>query len=501
MVTSEEARTALRTIARLAEEQGNALDKAFRLFGDGALIGPGAERLHDGMLERHHTVQRAFMDAFHETERVARAGGEPPSFAAPYPRPTPAPLSPPRGGYVGGDPALIQALHDELGHTGSIWQETGRDLSGVLSRLGLDSRPGQHIAQAGTWLVDQRTDLRRRRTELLKTPPTPSPAPPADEDAFASVTNALTEAVDWAGDRWADTVQSAANLAGLPQVGKLAHTYVDRLAKPMWQGAAEGGVSLIKQGWQASLGGMVTDWDGYLNRLEGASKAGTFAAQHPLEFLKQASDWKTLTQNPARWFGRLVPDITLAAATAGAGTASTAAARMGTGVVKAAEDAGAAAKAAENLADGLTPGTASRGAAGDPGTTGPSEIRHGPLNPGPLADRDAIATFRSNTYSTVTTTSPTTLYRVYGGTAGELGAYWTRVKPTGPVQAILDSALFAKWGNTATKWVEIRVPPGVTFYEGVAAEQGGLTGGGSQVVITQHVDPDWITDRGEFPAR
>lgn len=500
MVTPDDARMALRAISKLAGEQAAALDKAFRLFGDGALIGAGAERLYDGMVERHQMVQRAFLDAFHSAERAATASGGPAGVAAPYPRPAPAALPVPAGGYVGGNPDLIQMVHDELGRTGMAWQEAGGSLSEVLAGIGVTSGPGQNVAQAGSWLLDQRSDLQRRRAELLKAPPVPSPEQPTsppDKDSFTDVTDALTSAVDWAGDLWADTVQSVAGAVGVPQVGKIARTYADRVAKPLWQGAAESTVGLIKQGWQNSPIGVLTDWNGYLARLDGYRQAGAFAARDPIGFLKQVSDWKTLTTDPARWFGRLVPDITIAAVTAGASTGATSASKLGATAGRVAEDAGKGARAPDTRgASPPSPGS------GGTGPASPDGVRHGPSNPGPLADKpDLMSTFRSGSYSVVTTTRPTTLYRVYGGTAGELGTYWTTVKPSGPVQSILDSALFTKWGNTATKWVEIRVPPGVTYYEGIAAEQGGLAGGGTQVVIPQRVDPNWIVDRGEFPMR
>lgn len=89
---------------------------------------------------------------------------------------------------------------------------------------------------------------------------------------------------------------------------------------------------------------------------------------------------------------------------------------------------------------------------------------------------------------------PTTLYRVYGGTAQELGAYWTRTAPTGPVQSIIDSALNLQWGNTAVNVVAIEVPAGTKLYEGAAAAQGGLVGGGNQVLFPKDVksDPSWV---------
>ncbi len=114
----------------------------------------------------------------------------------------------------------------------------------------------------------------------------------------------------------------------------------------------------------------------------------------------------------------------------------------------------------------------------------------GITGPGPLGARVA-STFRSGTYTELTTIEATTLYRVWGGKAGELGPYWTRTPPSGPVQSVLDSALNPAWGNTATNVTRIQVPSGVKIYEGVAAAQGGLVGGGSQVFIPR-VDPGWI---------
>lgn len=112
------------------------------------------------------------------------------------------------------------------------------------------------------------------------------------------------------------------------------------------------------------------------------------------------------------------------------------------------------------------------------------------LYEGPLTEKIA-STFRSGTYDEIITTEPTKLYRVYGGSAGDMGAYWTRTKPSGPVQSITDSALLPQWGNNATNVVEIEVPIGTKFYEGVAAPQGGLVGGGNQVFFDTKVDPSW----------
>ena len=97
----------------------------------------------------------------------------------------------------------------------------------------------------------------------------------------------------------------------------------------------------------------------------------------------------------------------------------------------------------------------------------------------------------------MTSNTPTTVYRAYGGSAGQLGRFWTRTKPSGPVQSIIDSALDPEWGNSATRWFSAKIPAGTTFYEGAAAAQRGLVGGGSQIFIPR-VDPKWVSGGGLF---
>jgi RHS repeat-associated protein len=125
------------------------------------------------------------------------------------------------------------------------------------------------------------------------------------------------------------------------------------------------------------------------------------------------------------------------------------------------------------------------------GAAGNTSIRWGPATgAGPLGEKIA-ATFRGGSYTQNVTSETTTLYRAYGGTAGEVGGYWTRTAPTGPLQARIDSALAPQWGNTAQSVSTIRVPPGTTIFEGFAAPQGNLIGGGSQVFIP-NVNPSWL---------
>jgi hypothetical protein len=118
-------------------------------------------------------------------------------------------------------------------------------------------------------------------------------------------------------------------------------------------------------------------------------------------------------------------------------------------------------------------------------------VRYGPRRLGPLPEQ-VTNTFRSGSYTGRTTSKSTTLYRAYGGRAGKLGMFWTRSRPSGPLQARIDLALDPAWGNTATEVTKIRVPAGTRIYEGYAASQGGgLLGGGSQVVVP-NVSPNWI---------
>lgn len=112
------------------------------------------------------------------------------------------------------------------------------------------------------------------------------------------------------------------------------------------------------------------------------------------------------------------------------------------------------------------------------------------LNPGSLPAPLANS-FRGDSYTANTVSEATTLYRVSGGTAGQIGGYWTRTHPAGPVQSIIESALNPRWGNTATNVVTIRVPAGTMIYEVAAAAKGGLVGGGSQVFIP-NVNPSWL---------
>ena len=117
-------------------------------------------------------------------------------------------------------------------------------------------------------------------------------------------------------------------------------------------------------------------------------------------------------------------------------------------------------------------------------------FQHSPISGGPLPT-EISRLFRGGSYVETRLSEPVVLFRVHGGTAGPVGAWWSRQSAAGPLQAQIDLALLPQWGNTAQRVTRIEVPAGTTIFEGFAEAQGGLVGGGSQVLIP-NVDPSWV---------
>jgi hypothetical protein len=115
-------------------------------------------------------------------------------------------------------------------------------------------------------------------------------------------------------------------------------------------------------------------------------------------------------------------------------------------------------------------------------------VRHGPLNPGPL-EADVASSFRSSSYTARRLAQPKDLWRAYSDQKRKLGAYWTDIQPTGPLQTTMDSALHPSFKNAASKVVHLRVPAGTTVYEGFAGSKGYL-GGGPQFLLKKR-PPSW----------
>ena len=166
---------------------------------------------------------------------------------------------------------------------------------------------------------------------------------------------------------------------------------------------------------------------------------------------------------------------------------------------KAASGAGAAAKEAKGVAETAKSvktvsgtGTA-EGVKGTAETTNHRSIKFSPVNPGPL-ETGVAESFRGSMYTKKVLLEDTVMYRVYGGKAGKVGRYLTRVPQGAGLQSQLDLALNPSWGNTTENVTKVVVPKGTTVYEGFAASQniydslgnviGELPGGGSQIYIS-----------------
>ncbi|MFF0576665.1 hypothetical protein [Streptosporangium saharense] len=321
MTAPEDVPAALRTISRLAEEYGPALDRAFRVLADGALTGPGAEKLHAGMAERHAAVRHAFTTAFQQVR--ALGGGDHPAPHIAAPRLTP-PLSP--GGYVGGDPDRLNALSTELGSAGRSWESAGATLAALLTRLGLGAGPGREVGQAGEWVSSQVREVNRRRDDLVKQRPQPGESF-GTGDFGTGEFGALTEpdnVIDTLGDEAFAAVEKGADALGLHPLGDAARFLNDNVAEPIGRpftkGVVEGTIDLGKSLWDFSVFRAATDFEGFTKSVGGLKDGLTYGVQHPVEFARAIVDWDTLTTDPIRWFGKLVPDAIITATTAGSGT-------------------------------------------------------------------------------------------------------------------------------------------------------------------------------------
>jgi len=128
----------------------------------------------------------------------------------------------------------------------------------------------------------------------------------------------------------------------------------------------------------------------------------------------------------------------------------------------------------------------------------------GPLDSIKLGSKTAADTFRGNAYISHEISEPLYLYRVNGGPVSTspgddrfLGRFWSRTKPEGPTQAIIDSAIDPSWGNNGTHWLKIEIPAGTTVFEGLAGPQRGLVGGGHQAFLTE-AWARWVVEQGSF---
>ncbi len=128
-------------------------------------------------------------------------------------------------------------------------------------------------------------------------------------------------------------------------------------------------------------------------------------------------------------------------------------------------------------------------------TYGPREM--GPLG-NPNEPRSVAATFRSGTYTEKVAETDLYLYRDYGGEARAGGDFWSPIPSKGVLQSKMDSAVLSEWGNTLENQAILKIPKGITYYEGFAASQTSkigtratLHGGGVQIYLPSPKS-EWI---------
>lgn len=131
--------------------------------------------------------------------------------------------------------------------------------------------------------------------------------------------------IDWIGDRVTETVADGADALGLRWAGDAVRFLDDNIAEPISRpfvkGAVEGTIGLGTSLWDFSLFRAATDLRGFAASVTGLKDGLVYGAQHPVEFAGAVADWDTLTTDPVRWFGKLVPDAIITATTAGGGAA------------------------------------------------------------------------------------------------------------------------------------------------------------------------------------
>ncbi|WP_187239004.1 hypothetical protein [Actinomadura sp. HBU206391] len=306
MGRAEQAAAALPRVARIAQQSGPALRKAFQLLSDGALVGPAGSRLFSGMVDRHRSTRSGFLEAFDQVHRLARqAKDQPPRVAAPYIAGPPQGGPPASAGVHSGKPDHLNLLGIELRRAGRSWQDAGAELSRILGGLGLSTAPAQSIKSAGLWVAGQQGDLNRRRDELLKTDRSRAVF---DLDLMAAMGNGPRGKglLDKAWEQWARHY--------LPGLG---HGTKELLLQSLAYNPA------------TAAGYAIVDTDGFLERsIAAQAPALLTGVQHPAEFAKAAVNWDLWKKDPVRAFGETVPSLVITAVTMGGGSGSGASTRL-----------------------------------------------------------------------------------------------------------------------------------------------------------------------------
>ena len=155
--------------------------------------------------------------------------------------------------------------------------------------------------------------------------PPPAVDPGAEQRARAQrVLDAARADVDHRARQAAAAIRAAAELA--PDEPGLLSRAVGQVGQFL-AGAGEALYGLAEFAFKLSPVYLLIDPEGFVENAVGLGQGLWYGIQHPVEFGKALLDWDTWAENPARALGHLVPDLLLALATGGAGTAAVRGAR------------------------------------------------------------------------------------------------------------------------------------------------------------------------------
>ncbi|MGB3731716.1 hypothetical protein [Microbacterium sp.] len=115
------------------------------------------------------------------------------------------------------------------------------------------------------------------------------------------------------------------------------------------------------------------------------------------------------------------------------------------------------------------------------------------------------ATFTDGEYRTVETTEAVTLYRVYGHSAEQGGAFATTSTSGNRINAAMESALLPEWKNSREFEATIEVPAGQILNIGTVAPQttmsgAVLPGGADQILLPRDWPSSWVQGVDRLPV-
>ncbi|MEU7831266.1 MULTISPECIES: hypothetical protein [unclassified Nonomuraea] len=217
-------------------------------------------------------------------------------------------------------PDGVRALQDELRKAESTLDSAGNELWGLLHDAGLATTHADTIRRIAGWAGQHIPDIHQRVVlleRLVAHDPAVQPGAPVflNSELFAPGKPLPTVGDFW--DRLGQQVQSAFDLdqnSGNPAA---------EMAKGAWEGTA----GLAGMVWETSEVRKLVDRDGWDRQLQDGATGLIYGVKHPAELLKAITDWDTWISNPDRAFGRLTPDILIAAATAGGSSAASGASK------------------------------------------------------------------------------------------------------------------------------------------------------------------------------